>query len=375
MKIKRLELINFRNYEKLSLEFSDNINIFFGDNAQGKTNILESIYILAVTKSHRYGLENDLIRYGKESAKITGIINDNDVIKELKVFFSKEEKKVYVNDNSYKISDYISNMYVVLFHPNYLEIINGAPNIRRNLLNVQISQLYNNYIKDINEYNKILKIRNEYLKRLFISSISDYKYLEVINQKMVERAIRIYRARFFYLQGISNQISKIYKNITGKDNFQVVYQNNVEILNYDEEEIKEKLLNKLKNNLKKEMAQGVTLYGPHRDDLLFLLDDKDLRIYGSQGQQRVAVIAYKLSELSLFKKVTNTYPILLLDDIFSELDKRCKNKLLKYIKNHIQTIITTTDINEISQLILKGTKVFKVNNGKVTEKVVENERK
>lgn len=375
MKIKKVELTNFRNYDKLTLEFSDSINIIYGDNAQGKTNILESIYILGITKSFRYGNEIDLIKYGKNNSKITGIINNNGVIKELKVFFSKDEKKVYVNDNPYKISDYISNMYVILFHPNYLEVISGAPSIRRNLLNIQISQLYKNSIKDINEYNKILKIRNEYLKQLFINNLSDYKYLEVINDKLIEKAVKIYKSRYNYLKEINNYIGKIYKNITSKDGFKIVYQNNIDVINYEEDEIREKFRKKLNDNLKREMAQGVTLYGPHRDDFLFLLDNKDLKIYGSQGQQRVAVIAYKLAEISLFKKVTNTYPILLLDDIFSEIDNRSKNKMLKYIKNTVQTIITTTDINEISVVILNDAKLFKVKNGKVVEKVAKNERK
>ena len=189
-----------------------------------------------------------------------------------------------------------------------------------NLLNIQIGQLYNHYLKYVNEYNSLLKIRNEYLKRLYINSFADFKYLEVINQKMLDVSLKIYYFRFFYLENINNILPGIYRKLSGQSSLKIEYFNNIGLSSYDEEQIKETLISKWKKNLNKEMQQGMTLTGLHRDVLIFLIDGKDARTFASQGQQRLIVIAYKIAELLVFKKIKGEYPVLLLDDVFSVID-------------------------------------------------------
>ena len=369
MYLSKIELSHYRNYKKEKIKLCDKVNIFIGDNAQGKTNILESIYILALTKSHRVGFENNIIENGYQACKIKGNLYDNNFLKELELLVNMDKKKVSINNKEIKkIADYISNMNVVMFCPNDLDIVKGSPQVRRNLLNIEISQLYPFYVNYLNEYNKILKNRNEYLKQLNINGMTDTRYLEILDEKLIERGCDIYLYRKKYLDYINEKIKDIYKNIMNIDDLNIIYETNIDIDSFEQETIKEKFRKKLKNNLKREIFQGMTLYGPHRDDFSFYIKDENLKYYGSQGQQRLAIISFKLAEVSLFKEEKNTSPILLLDDIFSELDIKKRNKLIKYIPLDTQTIITTTDLKNIQKKILNSAKVFLVNNGKIIEK-------
>lgn len=366
MILKKIDLVNYRNYGKVSVALNDKINIFIGNNAQGKTNILESIYVLALTKSHRNITDLNLILFGKERAKITGKVKMDRLVETLEIQLGKTEKKVFKNKTPIKkISDYISNLTVILFTPDDLEIIKGSPSIRRNLLNIEISQIYNHYIQVLNEYNKLLKNRNEYLKMLYVNHFSDKKYLDILTEKLIEKAIFVYKKRKEFIDEINSNISEIYKEITGVDGISIHYLNNCDISLYTEEEIATKMREKYKKNYKKELMQGMTLYGPHRDDFEFYYKNENLKLFGSQGQQRLAVICFKLSEIDIFKKKTNTAPILLLDDIFSEIDKSKKNKLLRFIDRDIQTIITATDLRGISKKIVDNAFVFKVDKGNI----------
>ena len=198
MKLKNLKLVNFRSYEDIFLDFSPGINIFIGDNGSGKTNILEAIYVLSLTKSNRIAHDLDLIKTGFNNSIITGEVLHDDYVKKYQVSIDKFSKKVYINNFQIKkISEYISNFCITSFLPNDIEIIKGSPSIRRNLLNIQIGEIYNHYLKYLNEYNTLLKMRNEYLKRLNINAFSDMKYLEVINEKMASISSKIYYFRFF----------------------------------------------------------------------------------------------------------------------------------------------------------------------------------
>lgn len=370
MILKNLSLLNFRNYGKCSIRFGNGMNIFVGDNAQGKTNILESIYILALTKSHRNGTDSNLIQFHKELAKIKGTIKVDRIMKDMEIDISKTSKKVFLNQTEIrKISDYISNLNVIVFTPDDLEIIKGSPNIRRNLLNIQISQISYHYLKTYNEYNKILRTRNEYLKLLYINHISDPTYFHILTDQLIEKATYIYQKRKEYIDQINMQIGDIYQNITGFSGLQIKYEPNIELQEYSVEEIKNKLKKKFQDNYKREQMQGMTLYGPHRDEMIYQLNQLDLKLYGSQGQQKIAVIAYKLSEVSIFYEHTKTKPILLLDDIFSEIDTKKKNRLLTYINQDIQSIITTTDLKNIKKSVLKDASVFEIKNGKIAKKV------
>ena len=369
MKIAHIKLTNFRSYDDLELDFSPNINIIVGNNGQGKTNILESIYVLSLTKSNRAGFDSDMIKFEKDSLSIEGKINDNDIIKKLKVDINPNKKRVYINNKEiHKIKDYISNFCVISFVPNDLDIIKGSPSVRRNLLNIDISQMFNNYIVYLNEYNKIIKIRNDYLKKLYINNNSDFRYLDVINEKMIEKAEKIYEYRFKFIEEINNNIDDIYKKITGLDGLTIKYENTLGLASFNKEEFKDIYLKKLKKHLNQEMMQGMTLVGPHRDDFTFYLNNIDMKIYSSQGQQRMAIIAFKISELNYYKKIIGSYPVLLLDDIFSEIDIKKRNKIISFLKKDIQTIITTTDINDISPKILDNAVIYNISNNKITKK-------
>ena len=375
MIIKKINLVNFRNLVKQQVVFDKKINIFIGDNAQGKTNILESIYFLALTKSYRTN-DYNLINKDEEFTKVKGEIKDTSISKSLSVEIINDNKIVRINNNEVKkISDYITNLNVILVSPEDINILQGTPAERRNFLNIELSQLSKNYIKKYNEFNKILKIRNNYLKMLYNSSSPDRRYLDSLTENLIEREIDIYKERKKFIDMINENISKIYEDILGIKKFNIKYETNIDFENYDNDYLKEVLEKKYFNSLQKEIDNGMTLYGPHRDDLKFLIDNEDIKIFGSQGQQKVAIISLKLAEISIFKELTGTNPIILLDDIFSELDAKTRNKLINYIPNDIQVIITSNDTRGINRSFLESAKIHKVVNGKIVEKVGNNNGK
>ena len=365
MKIGKIHLVCFRNYANTSIVFHDGMNIFIGDNAQGKTNILESITILALTKSHRIGVSPNIIMFQKMKCKISGVVKKDKIVSKLEIEIGEDYKKLKINQNIIKkVSDYISYLNVIVFTPDDLEIIKGSPNIRRNLLNIQLSQLSKTYLNSYNEYNKLLKVRNEYLKVLFQNSIADKTYLDIITEKLIEKAIVIYQKRKEYVDFINLNINESYKNISGDSGLFVEYVPNIALSDYEYETIRKSLKHTFKKNYMKELNYGMTVYGPHRDDISFQLNDKDLKFYGSQGQLRLAVISFKLSEIPIFKDICNTEPVLLLDDIFSELDVKKRNKLLKMIQSSgVQSIITTTDLKSIQKKYVDDAFLFHVKNG------------
>lgn len=369
MIIKKIKVVNYRNLLKQTINFDKKTNIFIGDNAQGKTNILESIYFLALTKSYRTN-DSNLINKNEEFTKVTGDIRDTGIFKSLSVELNNSQKKVKINNNNVsKISDYITNLNVVLVSPEDINILQGTPAERRNFLNIELSQISKNYIKKYNEFNKILKIRNNYLKMLYNTSNQDKRYLDSLTENLIEREIAIYQERKKFIDLINNNVANIYENIIGLKNFKIVYETNIDFDNFETEYLKNAITKKYEKNLNKEIENGMTLYGPHRDELRFLIGEDDIKIYGSQGQQKVAIIALKLSEISIFKDYTNTYPILLLDDIFSELDVKTRNKLINFIPEDIQVIITSNDTRGINKKFLDSAKIYKVVKGNIIEKV------
>ena len=369
MKIRDIKLLNFRNYDELFLEFSDNINIIIGNNGEGKTNILESVYVLSLTKSNRYGIDNDLIQFGKKFFKLEGSIVYDDLVKKLAVSLNNAKKSVSINGKEiYKISDYVANFCVVSFSSLDLEIIKGAPSIRRNFLNISLSQMYANYITNLNEYNAILKLRNDYLKKLNINGMLDKRYLDVINTKLVEKACKVTSRRIAYLNDINALIEGIFYKLTGIHSLMILFENSVLNGDYEEDKYKESFYSRLQKNYNQELLLGNTLQGPHRDDYKFILNGNDMKLFASQGQQRLAVIAFKLAEVYVFKKYKNDYPVLLLDDIFSEIDTKKRNKIIKYLNNDIQTIITTTDILNVDETLLKNARILTLKNKKITIK-------
>ena len=367
MKITKISLVGFRNYLNTTIEFGNNMNIFVGDNAQGKTNILEGITILALTKSHRIGVSPNIIMFDKQKCKISGSIKNHKVLTKLSVEITEDTKKLSVNQSSIKkVADYISYLNVIVFTPDDLEIIKGSPNVRRNLLNIELSQLSREYLKAYNEYNKLLKTRNEYLKILFNNSIADATYLDIITDKLIEKAVLIYQKRKEYIDLINLNINSCFHEISGDDGLRVEYVTNVVFDDYEYETIRKKLKHTFKKNYLKELNYGMTIYGPHRDDFYFEYKGYDLRYYGSQGQQKLSIISFKLSEIPIFKEYCGTYPVLLLDDIFSELDIKKRNKILKMIQSYdMQSIITTTDLRNINKKYIEDSYIYIVKDGNI----------
>lgn len=370
MTLDFLSLQNFRNYDRVNLSFNKKINIFIGDNAQGKTNILESIYVLSITKSHRLLIQDNLIKENSLFTKIDGEITKKNKKSKLSILINNQGKTVSINSLSIKkISDYIATLNVIIFSPDDIDLIKGSPGGRRKYLNIEIGQLHHRYFIILNQYNQVLRNRNEYLKKISFDKY-DKDYIEIVNDQLVEKAIQIYEMRKKFIDHINNIIINKYKEITGQNELQLKYETSILIdeIDDDKNKVALRLKEKLKNNLQREIIMGQTMAGPHRDDFSFVIDGLDIRNYGSQGQQKMAVICLKLSEIDLFKDIKGEYPVLLLDDIFSELDDNKKNNVIKMINLDIQTFLTSTDINKIEKELLNNADIFYIDKAKITKR-------
>lgn len=363
MRINSIDIYNFRNYERAFIEFSDKMNIFIGNNGEGKTNILESIYVLAITKSHRSYIDKNLINNSKDIMKLSSNVffaNNNN---NLELVMNNKGKRVSINNLVYKkISDYISNLVVVLFSPDDLDLIKGSPTTRRKFLNIEICQLDNKYLYYLNDYNNLLKQRNEYLKSITINTV-DTTYLDIIDEKLSEKALYVYKYRYEFIKDINKFIKIVFSDLSNSC-FKIKYINYFDNSDFDFN-IKEKFLKKLKSNLKRDILTGSTSVGPQRDDFEFFLDEKNVRDYGSQGQQRLCVLTLKFAEVELLCEKRGEYPILLLDDIFSELDISKRNSIIKYLDKGVQVFITSTDLNDIDKSLLSNSKIFNIENGNI----------
>lgn len=365
MIIKKLNLTNFRNYDNLEIEFNKKINIIYGNNAQGKTNILEGIFVLCLTKSHRLYVDSNLIKHNQEFTNLIGIFENKPIDDVKKLSINNSGKKLELNNNHVKkINDYIINSNIIIFYPEDLNLIKGSPQERRRYLNVELSQLYNNYIIYLNDYNKLLKMRNDYLKKIKFNENVDLNYFSILTNYLIQRSVSIYEIRKKYFEDLNKIIGDIYYEISGYKDFKLIYKPSV---NLDSNDVQKTMLEEFKKRYNDEVRLGTTVIGPHKDDYYFTLDNNNLKENGSQGQQRMSIIAYKLAEISLFKNIKGEKPILLLDDVFSELDDIKKNLLLKYIDDDFQVIITTTDLKNINENILKKAKLIKICDGKIEE--------
>ena len=344
VKIELLKLLNFRNYKQLEISFHPSLNILYGKNGSGKTNLVEGIYVLALTRSFRYTQEKNLILDGAASCKVEGVIQ-NHYKTSYMVLLSKDGKKVKINNNKVaKLSDYISKITIVLFHPDDLRFIKDTPSTRRKNLNISISEMNLEYLRKLNDYNKLLKQRNAYLKQMIINHNETSAYLDILTSKLVDLGLYIHEQRKEYLDHINQYIGNFYEKITGVAGLQVCYVSSYEGKN------REDILDMMKKTFQKDLMFGKTHIGIHGDDLSFLLLGKDLKEYGSEGQQKNAIISYKFSELEIFKEMTGDYPILILDDLFSELDQEKISNILRLLKREVQTFITTTSLNTFETL-------------------------
>ena len=358
MKIDSLKLLNFRSYSSIFLEFDSNLNIIYGMNGSGKTNIVEAIYALSLTKSFRTNNDNLMIMKNKNVTKVEADIINNKK-SNYQLILQNHEKKVKINDIKIgKINDYVSNLFMILFNPDDLRIIKDSPALRRKLLNIELSQLDHNYILYLNGYNKLLKQRNIYLKEMYINGTLSKEYLNIMTEKLVDFGIKIYEIRNNFLNNIKKSISEMYLKIFEHGDLQINYVS-------DFNASRENLLRKYQSNLKKDLFLGKTTIGIHRDDISFELDGYSLKECGSEGQQKNALIAFKLSEIDVVKSIKNYYPILIFDDLSSELDKNKINNILNLLNNKVQTFITTTSIDYFTNEIIKKSKLIKVDNSQV----------
>ena len=363
MRVSNLQLKNFRNYDNLDILFNEKLNIIIGNNAQGKTNILEAIYFLSITKSNLPVNDRTCIRKEQLFFRIDGNIISNGGNKKLSILMNANGKKLSVNGNEIKKhSEYIGNLRVIIFNPDDIRLIKEAPGNRRRFINIEISQLYTKYINILNEYNIVLKQRNEYLRVIKTGKVNQV-YFDILTEKLVELAVYIYDYRIKFIDNINKYVDNVYKEISGYAGLSIKYLPNVDISNMNN--LKKVMEDKLIANYDREIFMGSTLVGPHRDDFSFKLDDNDLLIYGSQGQIKMAILALKLAEIDVFKDVCGEYPVLLLDDLFSELDLIKRNKVINYLNRDIQTIVTTTDLKNIDKHLVKSANIYKIDNGKI----------
>lgn len=362
MNIQHLKLLNYRTYEKLDLTFSPTMNIIYGNNGVGKTNLIESIYVLALTKSFRGIVDKVLIMNNKEFTKIVGKI-ENKYVDEYKIIINDKGKKVNINGNNIpKLSDYISKINIVLFNPDDLRFIKDIPATRRKYINLDISQINNSYLKNLNSYNKVLKQRNMYLKNMYVNSNKSKDYLKALTEKLVDYGINIHKFRIKYVEMLNNEIKDIYYKICGINNLRIVYNSSYNNLS------REEILNKYEEYLEKDILFGVTNFSLNHDDIIFYMGDYSLKNYGSEGQQKNAIIAYKFALINIIYNIKGVYPILILDDLFSELDRSKINNILKFINKDIQTFITTTEIDKIDKKILSNSRKFEIlRDGKIRE--------
>jgi len=358
MYIKNIVLINYRNYENLQMQLGENVNVFIGDNAQGKTNILESIYYGAFAKSHRTSKDKELINWKKDRAYISLLIGKNRLDKKIDITILRDGKKaIKVNNIKVnKIGELFGTFNVVMFSPEDLKIIKEAPSLRRRLLDMELSQISSRYYFNLVQYNKILNERNVLLKsKKFNSDV-----LEVYDIQLIEYADYIISKRLEYIDKINHYGKVIHNEITsGKEKIQFKYHCTVNL-----EDFKNNYLKKLKDNILRDREKGVTSIGPHRDDFNVFINDVDTKIFGSQGQQRTSILTMKFSSLKIIKEITGEYPVLLLDDVLSELDMNRKKYILSTI-NDIQTIITCTGIDDLRDHIDNKAKIFNVSDGQI----------
>jgi DNA replication and repair protein RecF len=359
MIVKKLELLNYRNYEYLNIDFDSGINILYGDNAQGKTNILEALYMSGTSKSHKNAKDKETIKFGEEEAHIKTIVLKNDIEYKIDIHLkSHKNKGIAINGVPIKkATELFGVLNIIFFSPEDLNIIKEGPSERRRFIDMELCQLDKVYLHNLTNYNKILNQRNKLLKDM-LDKPSLRDTLDSWDEQLLKYGKEIIERRKKFIDDLNEVIFLIHKKLSGnKEELTITYEPDVTLSNYE---------NALKEAIKKDERFLTTSVGPHRDDMAFLIKNVDLRKYGSQGQQRTAALSLKLSEIELVKSIIKEEPILLLDDVLSELDKGRQNQLLSSI-NKTQTIITCTGLDEFINERISLNKVFHVIDGKVYE--------
>lgn len=369
MHIDHLWLNGFRNFSELDITFSTGVNVFLGSNAQGKTNLMESIYFLALTRSHRTSSDRELIGWNNQTARVKGHIQSKKRQYPLEIVLSKHGKKAKLNHlEQKKLTQYIGCLNVILFAPEDLSLVKGSPSIRRQFIDRELGQMSTIYLHHLVTYHIILKQRNQYLKQYKMNQSFDQMYLNVLTEQLATEAAEIIVRRATFIKKLESWAYPIQWDISKQsETLSIVYKT---ALSIDEDCQTSSIYDQLRllydQYSERELDKGVTMIGPHRDDLQFIVNDKNIQTYGSQGQQRTTALSVKLAEIELMYEMTGEYPVLLLDDVLSELDDNRQTHLLKTIGEKVQTFITTTSLEGVKLDLLNKSKIFNVSNGEIS---------
>ena len=376
MKIKSLKLLYFRNYLSTNIDAHPSLNVLVGNNANGKTNIIESIFCLALGKSYRTKSDSECIMFGETATAMSCIVNKNDRELDIMLGINNKGKSAKIAGiKKTKLTDFVGELNVVLFSPEDLQIVKGSPALRREFINREFYQFSRIYHKYYLMYQHLLKQRNSYLKDMRKNPKDEMSlaYLETLTSQLAKVALYITKERVSFVQDISKLTYKNMLNISnGQETLKIKYKSSVlDALNIaeinDESFTEENLTKVMMKKSFDDIMRGSTKIGPQHDDLEFYINDLDAKMYASQGQQRSIVLSLKLAEINYLKEKTGTYPVLLLDDVLSELDKNRQLKLLDAINENVQTFITTPSISDIKEDLLKKAKVFNIENGNISE--------
>lgn len=357
MEIRSLQLQNFRNYPELDITFDEKTNIIYGDNAQGKTNILEAVYLGATSRSHKGAKDREMIRFGEDEAHIKMIIRKSGLDHRIDMHIRKNKSKGIAIDgvSIRKASELFGLIHVIIFSPEDLSMVKNGPSERRRFMDMELCQLDRLYTSELSGYNKVLADRNRMLKDLWMKPEYE-EILPLYDIKLVNYGKHIIEARENFLARLNEIVRDIHFSLTGgKEELILSYEPNVRAESFGEE---------LARGAERDRYQKVTLTGPHRDDICFLSNGIDLRKFGSQGQQRSAALSLKLAEIELVRSMSREYPVLLLDDVLSELDSSRQENLLSRI-NHIQTVMTCTGLDEFVRNRFAINKIFHVLDNKI----------
>ncbi len=364
MYIKNIELKDFRNYESLSLNFNKNVNLILGKNAQGKTNLLEAIYICSIGRSFRTNKDSEMIKFGRDFARVYIEILKDDIDKSIEIIYSKDSKKFAKADGIKlrKTSELLENLYLVIFSPEDLKIVKDEPEKRRKFMDRELCQIKPAYYDSLSNYKKILMQRNAYLKESDINR----SMLDVWDMQLAKYGAMIMSLRNYFLKDLSQTAAEIHNKITNeKENLEIKYAPNVEFFENRKEQ-EEKFYEKLKESYDSDIRQRTTTKGPHKDDFELFIDGINVRSFGSQGQQRTSALSLKLAEINIIKEETGCEPVLLLDDVMSELDMERQEYLVRTLSN-VQLFITTTEIPEILIKKFSNYTTFNVEGGRIDE--------
>lgn len=364
MNLKSIKIRNFRNYEKVDMNFKNGIHLIIGKNAQGKTNLLESIYYLSTTRSHRTNEDKDLIKEGCEAFVISATIEKKNKLMDIRVALNEQGKNLFFYQTPVKkVSDFIGEFNAVLFCPDDMTLFNSSPRVRRRFIDMELSKVSKSYTRVLSDVGKLLKERNACLKQPHINM----EYLDILSKQLIDKELVIIKQRYEFLKDLLKSSEGFYEDLS-QDGTTLSFVYNSCVPYGGLEMMKEHLEKKYEKALERDCFLKQTTVGIHKEDFMFLINEKEVASYASQGQKRSVLLSMKIGIVYMIQKIIQEYPVLLLDDVFSELDEYRKQKLLTSLPLEVQIFISTTDIHEIPKLYDREYYVYHVDNGKICSK-------